>query len=420
MEEERQEMTDGEEISETIEKVKTNREFLRGTLFGFLLTAIVVMAIVLVRFGTFGIGRKETGSAVLVSQATQQKLEEVERIISGEYLHEVDGGELEKYLFRGVAAGLDDVYADYYTKEELEEVNTRNDGTYFGIGVVFEQSRENDQIRVQSVYPGSPAEQAGIETGDVLIAADGTDVTQMELNEAVSMIKENRGEVVLTFLRGEKKLDIPVSFDEVEISQITWQMQDDGIGYIRISEFDMVTVRQFREAVEAAEGEGAKALIIDVRQNPGGLLLSVCSILDDLLDECLLVSTRSRTETGEELYAEDGHIFEGPIAVLVDAGSASASEVFAGVLQDYEKAVIIGTKTYGKGVVQRTFGLSDGSALKLTTEKYFTGGGQDLDGTGITPDFEVEEEEEQLEKAISVLQDALTQSQEQIQEQMTE
>jgi carboxyl-terminal processing protease len=182
-------------------------------------------------------------------------------------------------------------------------------------------------------------------------------------------------------------------------------MLENDTGYIKIPEFDTVTVEQFENAVADLTDQGMQRLILDVRDNPGGLLDSVCAILDDLLPECLLVYTEDRNGNGNKFYSEEGQITQVPLAVLVNGDSASASEVMAGALQDYGAAVIIGQKTFGKGIVQRTYMYSDGSAFKLTTEKYLTGGGQDIHGKGIEPDIVVDDEEEQLNRAIKELKD---------------
>ena len=368
-----------------------NRDFLRGVCFGFLLAGIAVLAFFLTRYTGFG-GRRSNGAQILTDPVTQGKISQVERIIGSDYLYDTDSDLLETYMFRGIAAGLDDKYAGYYSPEEYADINRHNEGSYVGIGVVFMEEAETKQIIVSEVYKGSPAMEAGILEGDILTGLQGETVEGKDFEQIMDMIHaEKDGEITLTLLRDGEEITISCRMDEVLLTSVSWEMEENQIACMEIQEFDRVTIGQFEDALNEVKESGAKALILDLRDNPGGLLESVTAMLDDLLDECLLMTTVTREEHEESIYAEDGKLFDGPAVVLVNNMSASAAEVFAGVLQYYGAAFVIGAPTYGKGVVQSTYMLRDGSALKLTTEKYLIAGELDIDNTGITPDLAVEE-----------------------------
>ena len=372
------------------ERTPDEIEFLKGVCLGVLMAGIVVSAIILIRYGTIGRGKGQEGAAALTNQQTMGKLETIQSIIEKNYLNDVDGALLESYMFKGIAAGLDDRYASYYSPEEMEEVSRVNTGSYHGIGVVFMEDPETLACVVMSVYETGPAMRAGVREGDILLRVNGEDVTGLGFADAVSLIRDSDEQVELTFRRGQEEVTLRIDFDEVLLTQVSGEMTADGIGYILIPEFDEVTVSQFEETVDDLKGQGMKSLILDVRNNPGGLLTSVTAMLDDLVGEELLVTTRSRGGSESRISSDKEKIFDGPIAVLTNENSASASEVFAGVLQYYGLGRVVGTTTYGKGVVQSTFTLRDGSAFKLTTEKYYIAGELDIDGVGIQPDIFVE------------------------------
>jgi carboxyl-terminal processing protease len=402
-----------EETDEPEKEQTSKHRFLEGFVTG------VLAALVCVTCFTAGyelIGRKWTaedaaqaGAEILSDSQTADKLKEVQNLIQQKYLSEVDGSELSDYLFRGVAAGLGDAYARYYTKEELASVQESNEGAYYGIGATLSQDAETGELLVSAVYEGCPAQQAGLLEGDYLLRLGETELTGMDLSDVITMIRESEGTFSLTVLRDEEEITLEMACGQVEMTTVTWEIRENDIGYIRITEFDSVTVEQFKTAVDELILEGTKGIVMDLRDNPGGLLDSVCDMLDYLLPEGLIVYTEDRDGTREEYTSDDTHSVSLPMAVLVNGNSASASEIFAGALQDYGMGVIIGMPTYGKGVVQNTYLLSDGSAFKLTVEKYYTPNGQDIDGNGITPDITVEEDASQerdlpLETALEVLE----------------
>lgn len=385
-------------------------DFLKGVLFGILLSAIVVMAGYLVSHGTIG-GKKtahETGAEALASKETQNKLKEIAERIDTSFLYDVDGEQLVTYMLKGMTIGLEDPYANYYTEEEIKSIAELTQGEYYGIGVTLLQDAETGSVRIVGIYEDSPAWEAGLQTDDQIVGVNGEDVTGLDLTTVVAKVKAKE-ETALTVLRGEEKMEFTMQLTSVEIPTVSWEILEGQTGYLKITEFDDITVQQFEEAVSQMQEQEISGLIIDVRDNPGGTLDSVCEILDTLLPEGLIVSIEDRDGYREEFEAEEGQIYEGPLTVLVNENSASASEIFAGTIQDYELGPVIGTTTYGKGVVQRTFLLSDGSALKLTAEKYYTAKGQDIDGNGITPDVIVEQtgeaEDLQLERALEYIEE---------------
>lgn len=402
------EETDGPEKEQT-----SRHRFLEGFVTG-VLAAIVCVTCFTAGSGLIGRSRTaedtaQAGAEILSDSQTADKLEEIQNLIQQKYLGEVDGSELSDYLFRGVAAGIGDAYARYYTQEELASVQESNEGAYYGIGATLSQDAETGELLVSAVYEGNPAQQAGLLEGDYLLRLGETELTGMELSDVITMIRESEGTFSLTVLRDGEEITLEMACGQVEMMTVTWDIRENDIGYIRITEFDSVTVEQFKTAVDELILAGVKGIVMDLRDNPGGLLDSVCDMLDYLLPEGLIVYTEDRDGKREEYNSDDTHSVSLPMAVLVNGNSASASEIFAGALQDYGMGVIIGMPTYGKGVVQNTYLLSDGSAFKLTVEKYYTPNGQDIDGNGITPDITVEEDASQerdipLETALEVLE----------------
>ncbi len=329
---------------------------------------------------------------VLADSETVQKLNYLESLIDEEYLDEKDEDSLREGLYAGLMSGLNDPYSVYYTAEQYKELNTSNEGSYVGIGAVL-QKDEDGGAQIVQLYEGGSGEQAGLKKGDVLKAIDGEDVTEKETADIAAMIKESdKDSVTLTVQRAEQKetLDIKVEIRDVEIQTVSHEMLDDETGYIRISEFSEVTSNQYKKAFEDLQDKGIKKLVVDLRNNPGGLLNAVCDVLRQILPEGLIVYTEDKNGKKEEEKCDGKNELNMPLAVLVNGSSASASEIFAGAVKDYGIGTIVGTTTYGKGVVQTIQPLTDGSAVKITIAKYFTPKGNDINKKGITPDVEAE------------------------------
>lgn len=349
----------------------------------------------------------------------ERKIENIESIINQYYLDEIDQEEVESYLYKGLIAGLGDNYAAYYTKEELEKTTEASNGSYKGIGAVLSQDRTTGLITVVRCYEGTPSAEAGLLPGDVISAINDTQVTEMELTEVVSMIKTEPGDTVKIEVAREGEADY-ISFDvpraDIEVPTVNAEMLEGNIGYIEITEFDVITEEQFAQALSDLESQGMEKLIIDLRNNPGGVLGAVCNMLEQILPEGLIVYTEDKDGNRTEYKSSGENEFDKPLALLVNGNSASASEIFAGAVKDYGIGTLVGTKTFGKGIVQRIINLNDGTAVKLTVSKYYTPKGNDIHKVGIEPDVEVELNEElkqkvtieksednQLQKAIEVL-----------------
>lgn len=353
-----------------------------------------------------------------VTDSFVQKAKYIEDTVKESYTGEVDDEEMEEYMYKGMMASLGDPYSAYYTSEEYEELTTETTGSYKGIGVVMQQDVTTGEVKVVRCYEGAPGAKAGLLPEDVLIQVNGESISGLDLSEVVDKVQNSKDSVHLTVSReGESEyLEIDVSLEEVNIPVVDHEMLEDQIGYIALYEFTEQTESQYKEAFEDLESQGMERLIIDVRNNPGGLLTSVCNILEDILPKGLIVYTEDKDGNREEYTCSGENELKIPLAVLVNGNSASASEIFAGAIQDYGTGTIVGTTTFGKGIVQSLIPFTDGSAIKTTTAKYYTPSGKCIHGTGIEPDVEVElnenleqktsishEEDNQLQKAIEVV-----------------
>ena len=293
-----------------------------------------------------------------------------------------------------VVAQLNDPYSAYYSPEEYKNVVDSDAGSYCGIGATIRKDEETGALVIVEPQAGSPAKKAGLKAGDMVYKVDGVNITKKTISEIQNMVKGEKGtKVVLTVKRKGKNKKITVTRDEIVTKTVKFKMLEDNIGYIKISQFEEMTVSQFDYAVCDLEVDGMKKLIIDLRGNPGGLLSSVSAILDRLLPSDMLLSyMENKYGDREDIYTEDGQYVNVPIVVLVDGNSASASELFTGAMKDYQKATIIGTTTFGKGIVQGFIMFTDGGALKLTTSKYYTPNGVCIHKTGIEPDLIIEDD----------------------------
>lgn len=334
---------------------------------------------------------KETTKGVL-TQEVENKIAEVISALSRYYYEDLNQTDMANGLYKGMVSSLGDPYTSYFTAEEYSDYISGTNGTYYGIGVVLTQNIDTKIITVTKVYKNSPAQEAGVEVGDVIISADGVKAEGLEVSELVTHIKGDEGtkvEIVVNRSGEDKKL--LVERRKVEIPTVDSKMLESQTGYIQITEFDQVTAEQFKEALNHLKKEGMKSLIVDLRGNPGGMINIVTDILDEILPKGLLVYTQDKNGEKTE-YNSNKKELGLPLAVLVDENSASASEIFAGAIKDYEYGTLIGSKTFGKGIVQVLLPLSDGSAVKMTTAKYFTPKGNYIHGVGIEPDINLEYE----------------------------
>ena len=351
----------------------------------------------------------------LLTDYTTAKIEVIEETIGKYYFSEAELPALEDGLYSGMVDALGDPYSVYYSAAELKDIQQKTEGIYYGIGAYISKGATDDFCTISGVIKNTPAEEAGLRAGDIIYEVDGVLAQGMETTEIVALIKGEEGTVVtLTLIReGESDyLHIPVERRKIESPTVEWEMLENNIGYILITEFDDVTTDQFAEAMAECRGKGMTSLILDLRSNPGGNLSTVCEIARMLLPEGLIVYTEDKHGNREEYTSDGSRRIDIPVVVLVNGYSASASEILAGAIQDYEVGTIMGTTTFGKGIVQRIISLSDGSAVKLTVSKYYTPKGNDIHEKGIVPDVEVEFDGEayyadgtdnQLEEAIKYL-----------------
>lgn len=403
--------------------MKDKKQFVKGLAVGFVVTLALVEVLL---FGQNVLSdiddrnREESGTLNLTSSSVEGKLDEIQTLMETYYLEDIDTEQVEDFLYKGAVAGLGDIYAAYYTEEEYQSMIDSTNGSYYGIGVEISQNMTTGIITISRVFEGSPAEEAGLLPGDVIYMIGDTEVTGEDLNKVVSLIKgEEFTTTTVTVAReGEKDyLEVEVERRTIEVPTVESEMLDGNIGYIAITSFDDVTTEQFLTALDTLESQGMEKLIVDLRNNGGGLVSSVCAILDRLLPEGLIVYTEDKYGNREEEYSDAENYFDKPLAVLVNGNSASASEIFAGAIKDYGIGTLVGTTTYGKGIVQKIYPLSDGTAVKLTVSKYYTPNGNNIHGIGIEPDVIVEldeslenqvtvskEEDNQLQAAIEVLE----------------
>ena len=387
-----------------------HKEYTVGVLTGVLVVTLAVGGVKFVQQRQY--------NGVLSDTSHVQKIEYLEKLIDQEYLGEVDNDEMAEGVYAGLVYGLGDVYSRYYTADEYAQETASTDGAYAGIGVSI-QKNKNGGVQIAECYEGGPGAEAGLQTGDVITAINDTDVTDMELSDVVSMIRENKDKtIVLTVLREneDSSREISVDVTDVELPSVSGEMIDESTGYIQITQFTGVTPQQYKDTFAELKDKGMERLVIDLRDNPGGLLTSVCDILREILPEGLIVYTEDKYGNREEETCDGKNKLDMPLAVLVNENSASASEIFAGAVQDHGVGTIVGTTTYGKGVVQELRQLSDGSAVKLTVSNYYTPNGNSINKVGIKPDVEVKlasellnkdeithEEDNQLQKALDVI-----------------
>ena len=413
---------------DTFNRERSFRGFFTGLLFGLLFGALAASGFYFA--GNFyqlirsqseqaSAASQEDGESV-VNADTIQKMKTIEEVINTyHYGDEISSGDLQEGVYKGMVKALKDPYAEYYTKDELEETLNSNQGISYGIGAAISLNKEMDTAMINSVIADTPAEAAGLREGDIIYKVDGEDTVGMSVSQVVSRVKGKENTTVhLTIYReGESELiemDI-VRGKLIEAETVQSGMLEDTkqIGYLRITEFDTITVDQFNEAMAELNASGMKALILDLRSNPGGDLTAVVDVARRLLPKGLVVYTEDKNGKRKEYTCDGEHEIQIPMAVLVNEYSASASEILSGAIEDYNKGTVIGTTTYGKGIVQRINRLDDGTAVKLTVSAYFTPLGKNIHGIGIEPDIELEYDYEayerdgvdnQVEKAIEILE----------------
>ncbi len=381
---------------------------------------IVLILLIFTNYGTF----KLASSGFLYSFTRDadkmhiQKMKFLEKKVEDDFLYKVDKEKLRQGELKGMVASLDDPYSEYLTLEDFNALEEQTNGKFFGIGVSV-SSNEEGQILVIAPIKDTPAEKVGIKTGDLILKVNGEPVSGNDLQAAVAKIKGDKGtSVKITIYRPSTKetKDIDVKRDEIKLETVISNKIKD-LGYIGITQFNDNTYDEFKKALDSLKEKNIKGLIIDLRGNPGGTVDSVEKIANELLPEGTIVSAKNRAGQVVFDYKSDKECLNLPMAVLINGGSASASEILAGAIRDFKKGTLIGEKSFGKGIVQSVFPFPDGSGLKITTSEYFTPSGENIHKKGIKPDIEVKlpenvkgigiehlETDNQLKKAIEVLE----------------
>ena len=391
----------------------------------------IIMLVVLVAFITFfvtsigmyqyftndGFGKRAVAKAK-ESEEIVETLDQYRRIIDKYYLGDIDEEKLKEGAISGYIEGLGDEYTEYISKEDMADYMADTMGNFVGVGIYMVQDTETNRIMVLSPIKGGPAEKAGLQPGDYIISVDGVEYSGEQMTEASNNIKGEEGTTVkIEILRGNETLNFELTRENIKVNPVEGEVLEDDIGYITFSSFDEGTADEFKSKFEELQGQGITSLIIDLRNNGGGIVDEALNIANYILDKDSVILYEVNKSNEEEVEkTTDDPIINMPIVVLTNGNTASSSEILAGALKDHGKATIVGTKTYGKGVIQQIITLSDGSGLKITSEKYLTPNRTEINKVGIEPDEEVElpdsvtnvlnverSEDTQLQKAIEVL-----------------
>lgn len=391
----------------------------------------IIMLVVIVAFITFLATTifmysyfSNNSAKNMISQLTtsnsslDQKLNMYKQIIDKYYLGEVKEEDMEEGAVEGYVAGLGDKYTEYISKEDMKDYTEELMGNFTGIGIYMVKDTSTNKIKVLTPIKNSPAEKAGILPGDLIISVDGTEYSADDMTVAANKIKgEENSNVKLQIYRDNKNLDFEIKREKIIVNPVEGEVLESNIGYISFSSFDENTAADFKAKYEELNKKGIKSLIIDLRNNGGGIVDQAISIADYIADkDSTLLYEVDKNNKEKVTKSENNPIINMPIVILVNENTASSSEILSGALKDLGKAVIVGTKTYGKGVIQQVLSLTDGSGIKITTEEYQTPNRNKINEIGIEPDVEVKlpdsvtnvlkvekKDDTQLNKAIELL-----------------
>ena len=391
-----------------------NRKISLGAALAFVIiaAAVAVCITMLVSRDTFN--RKI--SNVEQQEQMYQKIQKIDQVVSDNSLYDVDSETLLNAIGQGVVSGIGDPYAEYYSSSEYQKLLDEQSGDAVGIGVLLQEDSSGDYAAVVQVYPDSPAESAGLQPGDLILEVDGSSVRGMELEEVSDALIGEKGTAVnLVYRRNGSDSTAEITRRQYSQSSVTYQVVDGDIGYLRISSFEENTPSQLNDALNNLQAQQVRGLVLDVRDNAGGDTGSCTECLDQLLPEGVLGYTRTGSSQRQILATSDDSEIDLPMAVLVNENTSSMAELFAVAIRDYDKGDLVGTTTYGKGVLQTLYPLDDGSAVRITTAYFDPPASENFDGVGLTPDYEVSlgrdqlatmgsmDGDDQLEKAVSVL-----------------
>lgn len=372
---------------DSVKKEKKKHPFRNGFLSGVAVCLVIALMVVIVKETML---HSTVGSGFMTKHGVE-KVNLLSDVIDQYYYKDITDEEKMEGIYKGLMSSTNDKYTDYYSPKEFKDLMVTMEGDYGGIGATLSQDKATKEVSVVEVYEGSPAARAGLERGDIVISVDGHLGTDESLDDFVQRIRGEEGtSIEMVYKRGDQEKTIEITREEVIVPSVSHRMLDDKIGYIRISSFVNGTQKDFEDALADLQSQGMQGIVFDMRDNGGGMVDSVVAILDDILPAGTVVYTMDKSGKREDYTSDDAKKIDIPVTVLVNENTASAAEIFTGAIRDFNYGTIIGTNTFGKGIVQSTVPLSDGSAVKITVATYYTPSGECIHEKGIKPDIELE------------------------------
>ena len=372
---------------DSVKKEKKKHPFRNGFLSGVAVCLVIALMVVIVKETML---HSTIGSGFMTKHGVE-KVNLLSDVIDQYYYKDITDEEKMEGIYKGLMSSTNDKYTDYYSPKEFKDLMVTMEGDYGGIGATLSQDKATKEVSVVEVYEGSPAARAGLERGDIVISVDGHLGTDESLDDFVQRIRGEEGtSIEMVYKRDDQEHTIEITREEVIVPSVSHRMLDDKIGYIRISSFVNGTQKDFEDALADLQGQGMQGIVFDMRDNGGGMVDSVVAILDDILPAGTVVYTMDKSGKREDYTSDDAKKIDIPVTVLVNENTASAAEIFTGAIRDFNYGTIIGTNTFGKGIVQSTVPLSDGSAVKITVATYYTPSGECIHEKGIKPDIELE------------------------------
>ena len=372
---------------DSVKKEKKKHPFRNGFLSGVAVCLVIALMVVIVKETML---HSTVGSGFMTRHGVE-KVNLLSDVIDQYYYKDITDEEKMEGIYKGLMSSTNDKYTDYYSPKEFKDLMVTMEGDYGGIGATLSQDKVTKEVSVVEVYEGSPAARAGLERGDIVISVDGHLGTDESLDDFVQRIRGEEGtSIEMVYKRDDQEHTIEITREEVIVPSVSHRMLDDKIGYIRISSFVNGTQKDFEDALADLQSQGMQGIVFDMRDNGGGMVDSVVAILDDILPAGTVVYTMDKSGKREDYTSDDAKKIDIPVTVLVNENTASAAEIFTGAIRDFNYGTIIGTNTFGKGIVQSTVPLSDGSAVKITVATYYTPSGECIHEKGIKPDIELE------------------------------
>ena len=372
---------------DSVKKEKKKHPFRNGFLSGVAVCLVIALMVVIVKETML---HSTVGSGFMTRHGVE-KVNLLSDVIDQYYYKDITDEEKMEGIYKGLMSSTNDKYTDYYSPKEFKDLMVTMEGDYGGIGATLSQDKATKEVSVVEVYEGSPAARAGLERGDIVISVDGHLGTDESLDDFVQRIRGEEGtSIEMVYKRDDQEHTIEITREEVIVPSVSHRMLDDKIGYIRISSFVNGTQKDFEDALADLQSQGMQGIVFDMRDNGGGMVDSVVAILDDILPAGTVVYTMDKSGKREDYTSDDAKKIDIPVTVLVNENTASAAEIFTGAIRDFNYGTIIGTNTFGKGIVQSTVPLSDGSAVKITVATYYTPSGECIHEKGIKPDIELE------------------------------